>query len=491
MARGITLAEGEGVTRSRAARQRLFPILVLGVLTSALTLVALVYLLQTTTKQRIERAREGVTEEVERVARRPQEIIEPYGSWVVGMRGGLWLDTRSATTAPTTWVTTIESAIAASRGKASGVEVREATLADGTLVVAAEPAHDGGVAWTGVLVRPLPTLKTWQWIVLLLAAATGLLVATSAYAIVTFQRGASSLRGSLAAIARDLDAPVARPVLHELDVVAEGIEGLAESLRRARAEEARLGRELARQERLAALGRVVAGVAHEVRNPLASIKLRLDLAAAAGALPAIASDAIGNASSEIARLDRLVADLLVVAGRAAGPRTRASLGRLVRQRVDALAPWTSERGVTVRVAGDADATVHGDTIARAVDNLLRNAVEASPRGAQVDVVIESQRDVALVRVEDRGEGVPAGRVTELFEPFFTTKAEGTGLGLAITRAIARQHGGDVTYAREAGVTRFALTIGAGAGDGGAASSRPDGASPAPPGRGPQKRERAA
>ncbi len=451
------------MSTTRAIRHRLLTILLLGVLTSALTLAALVQLLSTTTKQRVERVHDGVAEEVDKIAKNPASVDEPYTTWI-GMRGGTWTEARGPSVPPPAgWEADL--AQAARDSEASGAPVvHEVAIADSTLVIAAQPVTGAGaapreMAWAGFMVRPMPSLVVWQWIVMALAAATVLLVATTAYAIVTVTRGAAALRGALGALAGDLNAPIPRPTLRELSDVADGIARLAENLKRSHAEEERLGRELSQQERLAALGRVVAGVAHEVRNPLASIKLRLDLAAAGGALPVTAEKAIANASSEIMRLDRLVADLLVVAGRATGPRVASSLGEFARARVEALAPWSAERAVTVEVVGDATAPVHADSLARAIDNLLRNAIEASARGDTVVVRVAARESGVSVRVEDYGKGVVSERVHELFEPFFTTKSDGTGLGLAISRAIARQHGGDVTYSRARGVTCFELSVG--------------------------------
>jgi signal transduction histidine kinase len=98
-------------------------------------------------------------------------------------------------------------------------------------------------------------------------------------------------------------------------------------------------------------------------------------------------------------------------------------------------------------------------VARAIDNLVKNAVEASPAGAEVRVVVENDAGLAMVRVEDEGPGVAPERTRELFEPFFTTKSEGTGLGLAISRSIAASHGGTLTYARAGDRTRFSLSLG--------------------------------
>lgn len=445
------------MAKSEGIRHRLLTILLLGVLVSALTLAALVHLLTTTTRQRVERAREAVTEELDRLAKDPRELGEPAPRSIVGMRGGTSKPGSIPNGLPSAWQNAFAAAdrTAATRGATASVDL---PLADSTLVLGVRSTGSGQSAWAGFLVRPLPSLRTWQWIVTLLAMATAVLVATTIYSVVTVHRGASALRGALEALAKDLSAPIPRPNIRELSLVADGVADLALGLARARREEERLERELAQRERLAALGRVAAGVAHEVRNPLASIKLRLDLAASASPLSPELEKAISHATTEIGRLDRLVADLLIVAGRSPGPKYVLSLGSLVRARIDALAPWAAERSVAMTAEGDETCEADLDSLARALDNLLRNAVEASKAGTEVRVEVTRRGDHAVVAVLDHGQGAPAEHALQLFEPFFTTKRDGTGLGLALSRAIARTHGGDVTYTREGATTRFDLVI---------------------------------
>jgi len=455
---------------NRLIRYRLLTIVLLGVLTSALSVVALVQLLTTSTAQRVERARDAVGEEVDRLAAAPSELTEPTRSGIIAMRGGVWVGDKVPPGIPARMAEAARVAVSRSRA-GNGRVVAEVSEVDGMHVVAARPVDApaanglpaGSVVVVTYVVRPLPSLATWQRIVALLTGATVLLVGTALYSIVTVNRGATGLQVALRALASDLRAPVPRPSVRELDAIADGIAELAGKLADARTKEEQLAHELAQNERLAALGRVAAGVAHEVRNPLASIKLRLDLASASASapLPANVAHAIAHATREIDRLDRLVADLLVVAGRAVGPKGEADLGSLVLARAEGLAPWAEERGIVVSTTGSGPAVVDADAMARAVDNLLRNAVEASPRGAKVIARVAKEGWRVVVRVEDEGPGVAEGRADELFEPFFTTKPAGTGLGLAISRAIARAHGGDVVYARAADVTCFALSVAAG------------------------------
>jgi signal transduction histidine kinase len=455
------LLDDDRVRIGRGIRHRLMAVALLGLLTAALSADALYRAISVTRAQRLERGREAVRDEIDRLASLGPAAIASTFSTVVGLRGGLATGATApaqiAAAVPVTWREAMRTTATRAAGSALPAE-NESEIDGGELVARVAPSASGALLWAAVPVRPSPTLQSWRLLVVALAFSALLLVASAAYSLVSVRRAASGLQGALAALADDLTVPVPRSEIGELDDIAVGIGTLARRLEEARRIQEQMGRDLARQERLAALGRVVAGVAHEVRNPLASIKLRLDLASGGIALPPEARAAIDHASSEITRLDRLVADLLIVAGRALGPRAPLDVARLLRARAEALAPWAALRRVAITARGAGEAIGDGDALARAFDNVLRNAVEASPDGATVDATVEVDDDRVRVRVADLGAGVPAGRAGEIFEPFFTTKPDGTGLGLAISRAIARAHGGDLTYWRDSEVTRLELTL---------------------------------
>ncbi|HVZ85791.1 MAG TPA: histidine kinase dimerization/phospho-acceptor domain-containing protein, partial [Polyangia bacterium] len=325
------MLDGRGVRFGQGIRHRLLAVAVLGLVTAGLSGDALYRAISVTRAQRLERGREAVREEIGRLAALgPAGIASTTISTVVGLRAGL--ATGPAATAqvaaavPDDWRETLRSTAAGAVARGAAAEA-EAEIDGGQLVARVAPGQGRGLLWAAILVRPSPTLQSWRLLVVALAFSALLLVASASYSLVSVKRAASGIQGALDALADDLSAPVPRSKIGELDDIAVGIGTLARRLDEARGIQERMTRELARQDRLAALGRVVAGVAHEVRNPLASIKLRLDLAAGADAtLPPAARAAIDHASSEIARLDRLVADLLIVAGRAPGSRAALDVG---------------------------------------------------------------------------------------------------------------------------------------------------------------------
>ncbi len=448
-------------------RQSLIAVALLGALTCVVSLVALTRLIATTTTQRVERARDIVLQQLD-VIRRTDDAVSGSGAapaiaipTMLGMRGGVI----AAGTSVCGVVPELDASACAlvddalARSAASHAPaLGQAATEDSTLVVGARPTARGAFAWMVYPVVPPRWILAWRVIGFTLGLAGLALVVASIHLAVSVQRGAAALGRSLSSLGRDLTAPVARPKLRELADVADGITALAAELRTAQKEQARLNRELADQRRLAALGRVAAGVAHEVRNPLASIKLRLDLARMDAETPPALVRELADASTEIARLDRFVADLLTVAGRRTGPRAPTDLAQLAAQRVGVVAPWARERGVKVGVSGSASASIDGDAIGRVIDNLVRNAVEASQHDGGVEVTVSNGGDDAHVVVSDCGPGVDPARAHELFEPFFTTKTDGTGLGLALSRAIASAHGGSLVYERRDDATRFSLTL---------------------------------
>lgn len=459
-------------------RSRWIAVSILALVACAASLLSVLQLARSNTQQRLERAREFVEREVERLRDEPAERHHRGGMrFGRGMTG--YLDAQlnpieGPPGPPALWPLRADAARESARTGATALRtstrrlpggLRRRALDDepeGTLVLAVGPGPRGRFAWAATWVAQPRGERLWRLGATTLSLATLALVVVAMHTLLTLRRGAGQLSETLRALALDLRAPVTRPPVAELAAVSDGIASLAQDLLRAQAEQARLGRELEQRERLASLGRVAAGIAHEVRNPMASIKLRVDLARQTVLLPradlaGVAAD-LAEAGDEVSRLDRLVADLLVISGRRMGPRHVADLRALADQRAALLEHLASARAVHFAVEGAARAEVDVDSVTRVVDNLLRNAVEAAPEGSVVRVALSARDGAVTLAVIDRGAGVEPTRERELFEPFFTTKSEGTGLGLALSRAVVEAHGGALRYRRDGASTVFEVTL---------------------------------
>lgn len=205
---------------------------------------------------------------------------------------------------------------------------------------------------------------------------------------------------------------------------------------------------LRRSERLAALGQLTAGLAHELRNPLGTIKASAEMLTrqVTQSKPAIMVEMAGYIASEVDRINGLIASFLDFARPL---RMKAALNDLdpllhdiARQHQD----YAKEKNVHVTVHNEDPALAFAfdaELLRVALSNLVQNAVQASSPGQTVEIRVVPRQDSVLVLVTDHGEGIEAENLESIFNPFFTTKPQGVGLGLALVSKIVDEHGGQI------------------------------------------------
>ena len=261
----------------------------------------------------------------------------------------------------------------------------------------------------------------------LLAIAVGLWVGRSvAVPVSRLREGAARLAGG------DLDTRIDIDTPDEFGALARQFNAMTAALKDSQ-------RALVEHEKLAGIGRLAAGVAHEINNPLGVIlgytRLLRKKAAAAEELSII--------EQETLRCQEIVEGLLDLSRPLNAPTHQVDLRRLCDDVVSRLAESRQLDRVEVHVDGQAIARGQSQKLRQVVFNLIKNAVEAAGSGGRVQVRVGAGPAGVEVAVADSGPGIREGARSRLFEPFFTTKAAGTGLGLAVSRAIARAHGGDI------------------------------------------------
>jgi signal transduction histidine kinase len=221
---------------------------------------------------------------------------------------------------------------------------------------------------------------------------------------------------------------------------------------------------LARADRLSALGTLAAGVAHEIRNPLVSVRTFIQL------LPERLGDEEFRttfrdlALGEVERICGLINDLLAFARPAPAQVEPTDLNELVGQIVRLLDAEARKRDVVVACTGDPAlplVAVDDAQVKQVLMNIILNAIEAcAPRG-RVEITTRTEGDAGdtscVVAVADSGRGIEPEHLDQIFDPFFTTKDAGSGLGLFVAHEIVTQHGGAITAApRAEGGTVFTI-----------------------------------
>ncbi|MEZ2294069.1 sensor histidine kinase [Variovorax sp. RCC_210] len=338
------------------------------------------------------------------------------------------------------------------------------------LIVSACPLAAPGndlAAWTmtrtnGGALAAQDSLRTGLGVLLLLVLASGLWLG---FILLRGLRHVQRLENRLVRAEAEAAADggampeLPRTGVRELDRIVDGFNRYRLRFEEARAHLRAAAQQRSRDQRLAALGRMTGGIAHEIRNPIATMRLKAENALAA--TPERQGAALQAIVGQIDRLDGLVQSLLALVQPVTLAPVEVVLHRWLDERVAAVAPKADAAGVQVTLRHDAPASAVFDPVhlARAVDNLLDNAVRHAPRGGHVVLAaLLAQPNLLAIRVDDDGAGVPASLQASLFEPFATGRADGTGLGLALAREVALAHSGELRHVPLEAGTRFELEL---------------------------------
>jgi two-component system, NtrC family, sensor histidine kinase HydH len=324
-------------------------------------------------------------------------------------------------------------------------------------LIEAVPIRDGysvvGSAWTVKRIGVLPGANRFRayLITVGLSAAALASVLLTLLVIRNLQGGVRKIEGGLQSLEQNLASQIeSQGDPEEIQRIAQAINRLGIALKENIEREQQIESQLRHTERLASLGRLVAGVAHEVRNPLATIRLRVQMCRRDTDNPHV-KESCSVALEEIERLNGMVNRLLNFARPVQLRRERADLKNLVEERMETFREWAQKRGITLTAdlpKTDVPLQVDKDRMAQVFDNVIQNAIEAmSDGGGTLSVKLASQPSSTekgsgvCVEFRDTGRGMKSSDVSHVFDPFFTTKPSGTGLGLSICHELVQAHGG--------------------------------------------------
>ena len=268
----------------------------------------------------------------------------------------------------------------------------------------------------------------------------------------SLQRGFAVIQAGLERLQTDPDYRLPDQD-HELRNIVQAINTMAGNREKLEAE-------LRREDRLRVMGRVVAGIAHEIRNPLNSIRLTIRLLARRLQGNREAEEPIQMITSEIDRLDALLKSLLAFRADEP-PKIRCQPVQPIVERTLALVePHAAENGISLEVqsTSDGEAPVDADFLQQALMNLLLNAIDASGNHGRVRVSTLPVNAHIEIVVDDSGPGFDAEEQERIFEAFYTTKPGGTGLGLAVTKTLLEKMGAAVECANSSSGARFRVIL---------------------------------
>jgi signal transduction histidine kinase len=352
---------------------------------------------------------------------------------------------------------------------ASGQMQADVVPSGGDAVIAVAcpvPHHDGVLAW--MLTRARPPLGPYgERAATILAGVLAIIVVLAlvlAMALRRWKRNLTRLEEALApAGGLEQDKRLERLGERDLDHIVDALNRYVERAERLQRETKELGTRLAQAERFSALGKLAAQIAHEIRNPAGAMRLKAENALAGD--DARRESALKVIIEQVGRIEAQVTSLLALTQPVAVAAREVDLRPWIEGIVHTHQSRAENCNVSLKAEVESAATrpvFDPAQLARALDNLIVNALRHAPPGGQVAVrachANEEGRERLRLEVVDNGAGVNALERERIFEPFVTGSPDGSGLGLAVVREIASAHGGSAWLAENPTMTCFVIDL---------------------------------
>ena len=337
------------------------------------------------------------------------------------------------------------------------------------ILFVAIPIQDGnqitGAAWLMQRMAGLESGRSKQLLLGSIGFAAAAVVCTFLTFFITSEvnLGVQSVLARLGAMEGSLGKHPedAKPRLKEFEQVLTRVDALSDSLKLQIETQRALEDEVRHRQRLSALGQFAAGVAHELRNPLATIRLRAQMSQRATDTHAVERNS-AVVLDEVARLDTMIERLLYFSRPIHLKRKSRRVATLCQAAFEAWKPRCDAEEVVLKchVAEEPCAAYDASRMRQVLDNLLENALQSvllQPSGnRRIELSGRGEKGTVVLEVLDTGAGLEAEALAHALEPFYTTKETGTGLGLSISYEIVQAHGGDLQLRNAPGGGAIAL-----------------------------------
>jgi len=333
-----------------------------------------------------------------------------------------------------------------SQSQASGVAQRVLRGRHDLVVIEAKTDRQSGLAsWTmkRLAGRSDPGSHRRELLLSALVLAALISITGTLATGVALQRGIAQIKNGLSTLESDFSHRLPERN-DELGEISHSINSMAEVRQK-------LETKLRHEDRLRTIGRLVAGIAHEIRNPLNSIRLSIQLIERRLGSNSVRAEDLHPVIDEVDRLNSLLTNLLTFQKTRPPDLHDQFVAPVLRKCVGLVQPQADARNIEIRVdtgPSDVKARFDPEHLTQMLMNLLLNAIEAAGQNGTIDVRLEQQGATARIEVHDSGPGLGEEQREHLFEAFYTTKADGTGLGLAVSRELAAGMGGELRYRQD-------------------------------------------